>query len=736
MNEYGKRVAKKMEDYMGDPNSVSKEINDIQNAIEGVEVRGALAAGVAKSFNKSKNAEEKAEEAHEITQDLLDETFDSAALEANFEQRLNDEIANLQPEWTQFKNDTVSQLAETVSGVINVRKMFGHIEDDSDAIQAALDIGGEIVLDGTKPYRITKPLVFKKDHTYLVGSGLPQLVWEGEVGGTMVIVDRSISGKVFEDIQIKNIYFNGNGKTKWIFDFDGFSYNCYVDNVHMSRSVGSIYADNCFYSTWHKVYVWSQFDGLPDGMSVSDWEEVHNRRGSAPIAFKKAHSARISNFHVGSIGTSQQKIPAGKRNTERAMLVEGYSTTLTDLSFEGTRGKDAKEVALDSVITLDYGTNITINNIYMEAIHSRSVFQLREYILGQVTINGVYYEKSSFSDYFLDSYYIKNKVELHNITGVEVDLPSNGRLARVPATQPFETSGIHFREGKPIEYNGKLYDNPKVGAKGITGARLYVVGNLKVPSVRSGLDVTYSGNKIYVDPGTIQNIFGELVYIGQASLTRKATDDYTIGKSFHMNEGGEWNLCVDREGMVYIEDVNSPRNDVDRGKMILATFNTDPSGLITSLVKYNNFSSSELGGLITTLYGKQQVVSPNTATAIEFNKLEYGNREIYKTNEPTRLYVPNGVTRVRLSANLTIINLSANGYLKITKNGSNFYGMPNVILEDTGSFYANITTPIINVEAGDYFEVVFEHTKASDVVIGGEHAERAMSTWFSMEVFR
>lgn len=73
MNEYGKRVAKKMEDYMGDPNSVSKEINDIQNAIEGVEVRGALAAGVAKSFNKSKWAEEKAIEQTERVDTLIKE---------------------------------------------------------------------------------------------------------------------------------------------------------------------------------------------------------------------------------------------------------------------------------------------------------------------------------------------------------------------------------------------------------------------------------------------------------------------------------------------------------------------------------------------------------------------------------------------------------------------------------------------------------------------------------------
>src|SRR5699024_2384436 len=42
-----------------------------------------------------------------------EEGFDNAALEANFEQKLDDKIANLQPEWTQFKEDTTAQLADT-----------------------------------------------------------------------------------------------------------------------------------------------------------------------------------------------------------------------------------------------------------------------------------------------------------------------------------------------------------------------------------------------------------------------------------------------------------------------------------------------------------------------------------------------------------------------------------------------------------------------------------------------
>src|SRR5690625_2209592 len=75
MNEYGKKVAKKTEDYMSNPDSVSEEINDIQNALHGVDVRGALAAGVKESFSKSESAEGISKNT-EQRQDAVEQQFD------------------------------------------------------------------------------------------------------------------------------------------------------------------------------------------------------------------------------------------------------------------------------------------------------------------------------------------------------------------------------------------------------------------------------------------------------------------------------------------------------------------------------------------------------------------------------------------------------------------------------------------------------------------------------------
>ncbi len=117
MNEYGREVAKKMESYMGNTDSVAEEISDIQNAQKGVEVRGALAAGVKKAFDKSETSESRSIEAYNITQDLLDDSFDTSIINQNFEQRLNEKIDNLQPNWTAFQKETTTKLTKITDNI-------------------------------------------------------------------------------------------------------------------------------------------------------------------------------------------------------------------------------------------------------------------------------------------------------------------------------------------------------------------------------------------------------------------------------------------------------------------------------------------------------------------------------------------------------------------------------------------------------------------------------------------
>lgn len=99
---------------------IKKELNDIKNAVYGREVRGSIHDGIKKINEESEESKAKAEEAHDVMESIINEGFDNAALEANFEQKLDDKIANLQPEWTGFKEDVTTQLADTEAQINNL----------------------------------------------------------------------------------------------------------------------------------------------------------------------------------------------------------------------------------------------------------------------------------------------------------------------------------------------------------------------------------------------------------------------------------------------------------------------------------------------------------------------------------------------------------------------------------------------------------------------------------------
>lgn len=93
--------------------NIKNELNQIKNAVYGKDVRGSIHDGIDKINKETEKATQKSNEAIDITKNLLDGSFDASAINANFEQRLDNEIRNLQPEWTGFKDDVTSQLAET-----------------------------------------------------------------------------------------------------------------------------------------------------------------------------------------------------------------------------------------------------------------------------------------------------------------------------------------------------------------------------------------------------------------------------------------------------------------------------------------------------------------------------------------------------------------------------------------------------------------------------------------------
>jgi hypothetical protein len=126
-----------------------------------------------------------------------------------------------------------------------------------------------------------------------------------------------------------------------------------------------------------------------------------------------------------------------------------------------------------------------------------------------------------------------------------------------------------------------------------------------------------------------------------------------------------------------------------------------------------------------------------TAAAIPFG----ASSEIYDSDTihdvstaNTRLSVPSGITYVRLSAQIELLNVGAaanRAIIDIRKGGAqNFAGWAGAGEENAGTNRrVNITTPIIPVTGGtDYFELFYQQVTDTSVTIV------ALQTWFAMEL--
>lgn len=91
----------------------------------------------------------------------------------------------------------------------------------------------------------------------------------------------------------------------------------------------------------------------------------------------------------------------------------------------------------------------------------------------------------------------------------------------------------------------------------------------------------------------------------------------------------------------------------------------------------------------------------------------------------SRLTVPSGVTRVKLVANLkSTSNVNTTYIVQITKNGT-FTGAGCVVTCSTFTGLVNLSTALLEVTPGDYFELVAISTNAQTVAT-------ADTTWFSI----
>lgn len=127
-------------------------------------------------------------------------------------------------------------------------------------------------------------------------------------------------------------------------------------------------------------------------------------------------------------------------------------------------------------------------------------------------------------------------------------------------------------------------------------------------------------------------------------------------------------------------------------------------------------------------------IPDSVETAVPFNAEAYDTDSIHSTSTNTeRLTVPSGVARVRLAGGVFFAATSS-GYRSavIRKNGSGFPGSTTAYLTsltmEVSGHSMTLQTPVIDVSAGDYFELfVYQNSGAALGVTSN-------STWLAMEI--
>jgi hypothetical protein len=122
-----------------------------------------------------------------------------------------------------------------------------------------------------------------------------------------------------------------------------------------------------------------------------------------------------------------------------------------------------------------------------------------------------------------------------------------------------------------------------------------------------------------------------------------------------------------------------------------------------------------------------QAISAGVATILSW-QAETADTDAWhdNTTNNSRLTVPSGVTRVRVSANIAGGSVTGDMKLAILKNGASARGLSASDTASSGSEHVNVVSAILDVVAGDYFEV--QATSSASTSITND--ERA---WFCIE---
>ena len=474
-------------------------------------------------------------------------------------------------------------------GAISVGFFETSASDSTISIQKCLDGFGSCILQNKRTYGVTS-VVLKNNRDVLKGEdGLSRLLYIGNTTPStdIIVIDKDIynSGVMYNGQKIENITVDGNGNARWCLNLNGLGSNGILNNILATYSVGMIKGFNCYYSNWDNIICWGNVDGSPAGFDLDDWKAIHNGVYSGVIWLNEANTLRIGSLHVGQCGTSN--IPNTATKTNNLIYASGDNLVIEALSFESTRGFLNQTNSVGSLFKQGYSTEVLIESMFLENVFCDRIVLTAE-TAGNLTIDSLYVGGSS--GIAGSPFYHTSR---NNLSVNSVNLNEYKYIA-----SPFIYSSnqgncygkiAHNTSDKPIDIGGNYYHDLNVGFI-LGSSSVYTKGN-NIPTIRSGMSVANgsdaNGSYIIIATGDLKGIDGDSIFIGN-----RGSDDNMYATMLRpVLPADNWNVCIDTRGgsqLPFLERQSSIVQSLRNGKVILATFTTDSSNVISSLTATNN----------------------------------------------------------------------------------------------------------------------------------------------------